>query len=172
MQLARDRGLQVVETLDVSRARVRPALEELRQRAHQSRFDALVVDTVGFPGIGVMGMLHELDVLGQIGIEIVSRQEAWLSTSGVQGHLISWVVSRAGQEHRERIRMALAHVRAEGRSLGRPRASIPVDKVLAMRSEGASLRQIARAVGLGAATVHRFLVAHDQVAKSRKSEGR
>jgi DNA invertase Pin-like site-specific DNA recombinase len=42
---------------------------------------------------------------------------------------------------------------------GRPRAVVPWERIVVLRSEGFSLRQIARTTGLGAGTVRRALQA-------------
>jgi hypothetical protein len=55
---------------------------------------------------------------------------------------------------------AVVSADALGKTLGRPRALVPIETVLRMRSHGASLRVIARATELGVSTIRRFLVAH------------
>lgn len=171
VELAATRGWTLVRTLEVSRSDVRGGLEELRQLLHQGLSEGVIVETVQMPGLSTASVLRELEVMVELGIALMSAREPWLSTLGDQGRLISWLVANFDREHYEKIRASLAIVRAEGRSIGRPRAVIPTDQVLGMRASGASLRAIAKATGLGAATIHRFLSAHDQVVNAGKSEG-
>lgn len=169
-ELAATRGWTVVKALEVPRSEVRRGLEGLRQAMHQGLFEAVIVDTVKIPGLSTNSVLRELEVMVELRIALRSVREPWLSTLDDQGQLISWLVANLDREHSENIRASLAKVRAEGRSIGRPRALIPTEQVLEMRASGASLRVMAKATGLGAATLHRFLRAHDQVAKAGKSK--
>lgn len=171
VELATTRGWNVARTLEISSSQVRRGLEELRQLVHQGSVEGVVMDTIQLPGLSTMSVLRELAVMVELGIALMSVREAWLSTLGDQGKLISWVVASIDRDHKDKIRASLAKGRAEGRSIGRPRAVIPTEQVLRMRAIGASLRAIAKATGLGAATIHRFLTAHDHVAKAGKSRG-
>jgi hypothetical protein len=67
---------------------------------------------------------------------------------------------RCSAQHRAATLEGLARARKLGVHIGRPRAVIPEEQVLALRARGVSLREIAKTVGLGAATVHRFLDGH------------
>jgi DNA invertase Pin-like site-specific DNA recombinase len=53
---------------------------------------------------------------------------------------------------RERVRSGLAAVRARGKRLGRPRCSVDVDRIAALRSDGWSWRAIARELRIGIGT--------------------
>jgi len=54
---------------------------------------------------------------------------------------------------RERVSAGIRNARASGKQLGRPRRIINHDQVMRLRSEGASLRQIAEKLGIGYGTV-------------------
>ncbi len=54
------------------------------------------------------------------------------------------------QEH---VRSGLAHARAQGTQLGRPRRGVDRDRVGRMKAEGPSLRDIADQLGVGYGTV-------------------
>jgi len=69
------------------------------------------------------------------------------------------------------VRAGLARAKAKGVRVGRPRAKVDVDRLVALREAGHSYRQIGRAVGLGASTVHRILAAHETVALARPETG-
>jgi len=55
----------------------------------------------------------------------------------------------------ERVRAGLAHARAKGKRLGRPRAIVSESRILDLRSAGLSWRAIAKELKLGTGTVHR-----------------
>jgi|SRR5688572_4940273 len=59
--------------------------------------------------------------------------------------------------HSAATRDGIARARRSGVRIGRPPAAIPVERVLALRASGTSLRAISKTVGVGAATVQRFL---------------
>jgi DNA invertase Pin-like site-specific DNA recombinase len=57
----------------------------------------------------------------------------------------------------ERVRAGIAHARAMGRRIGRPRAPIDAPAVSRLRAEGKSLRQIARILAVPVSRVRRAL---------------
>ena len=52
---------------------------------------------------------------------------------------------------RERVSAGIRNARANGKRLGRPRRSVNQEELRRLRSEGASLRQIAEELGMGSA---------------------
>jgi DNA invertase Pin-like site-specific DNA recombinase len=58
---------------------------------------------------------------------------------------------------RERVKAGLQAAKRRGIKLGRKRVWVDVDRALAMRVEGKSLRKIATALGVGLATLCRAL---------------
>jgi hypothetical protein len=54
---------------------------------------------------------------------------------------------------RERVSASVRNARACGKELGRPRRIVDHDRLVRMKAEGASLRQIAEALGIGYGTV-------------------
>jgi DNA invertase Pin-like site-specific DNA recombinase len=59
----------------------------------------------------------------------------------------------------ERVRAGLRHARSQGKRLGRPGVKVEVKRIRELRAHGASLRTIARQLGVGLGTVHRALPA-------------
>jgi len=53
----------------------------------------------------------------------------------------------------ERVCCGLKNARARGKQLGRPRRIIDRDRILGMKAEGASLRDISAKLGVGYGTV-------------------
>jgi hypothetical protein len=166
--LARARGWTVAGTLETSRSGAARGFRRVRELLQQGSRGALVVDTVLLPRLATMTVVRELAELTQLGVEVASAREPWLSTLGEQGRLLSWLVCRL-EEERDRARTPRSRASSEGRRPGRPRAVVPRETVIALREEGASLRHIGRAVGLGTATIQRFLAAD---ADAEKAGGR
>jgi len=54
---------------------------------------------------------------------------------------------------RERVSAGIRNARASGKHLGRPRRVVSLEAVRRLRSEGASIRQIAAKLGVGYGTV-------------------
>jgi DNA invertase Pin-like site-specific DNA recombinase len=63
----------------------------------------------------------------------------------------------------ERVRAGLRHARARGKRLGRPGVNVEVKRIRELRAQGASLRAIARKLGVGLGTVHRALPARFKI---------
>ena len=62
---------------------------------------------------------------------------------------------------RERVSAGIRNARANGKRLGRPRSAVDRERILELKSQGQSLRQIAAKLGIGYGTVReRLLVTH------------
>jgi DNA-binding NarL/FixJ family response regulator len=59
----------------------------------------------------------------------------------------------------ERVHAGLSRARAQGKTLGRPKAAVRPERVLAMRAKGLSLRAIAAETGVSVMTVQRIVEA-------------
>jgi DNA invertase Pin-like site-specific DNA recombinase len=104
----------------------------------------------------------------RLGVPILSVREPWLDTtdSPVRSLLIAifgWVAEQDRAVIRSRTLAGLAKARKAGKRLGRPKAEIDLVRARAMYSEGAGLRKVARALGIGASTLSRALRADDQL---------
>ena len=58
---------------------------------------------------------------------------------------------------RERVKAGLAHAQSKGQQLGRPRLKIDPARVKSLRKDGRSIRQIAHALKISPASVHKTL---------------
>ena len=62
---------------------------------------------------------------------------------------------------RERVSAGIRNAKSNGKKLGRPKSSVDRDRILKMRAEGHSLRQIAGKLGVGYGTVReRLIISH------------
>ena len=103
-----------------------------------------------------------LEELRRLGVGFVSYQEN-VDTNSALGQAIFTIIAAMAELERniivERVKAGLNRARAEGKLLGRPKAQVDMDKLVAMRREGLSLRDIGRRASLGKSTVSRLLEA-------------
>jgi DNA invertase Pin-like site-specific DNA recombinase len=101
-------------------------------------------------------LLLALEEFRSLGIQFISYQEN-IDTSSPLGQALFTIVSAVAQLERdliwERVSACVRHARACGKKLGRPRRIVNADDLLRLKTEGASLRQIAEALGIGYGTV-------------------
>lgn len=107
-------------------------------------------------------VLSLLELLGNRGVGVRSLAED-LDTTGNQGQPLLKIVHAFTELERtltrERTMVGVYAARARGRVGGRPRAlsDTNVERVLMLRDEGASVREIAQQLGTSRATVYRAL---------------
>lgn len=93
---------------------------------------------------------------GALGIQFISYQEN-IDTTSALGQALFTIVAAIGQLERDlirsRVRSGLTNARAKGKVLGRPRRVVDCDRILSMKAQGSSLRDIAAKLGLGYGTV-------------------
>lgn len=140
----------------------RPQLNELMASARKRLFDAVVVWRFDRFARSTKHLLLALEEFRSLGIQFSSYQEN-IDTTSPLGQALFTIVSAVAQLERdlirERVNAGLRNARACGKQLGRPRRAVNHDEVQRLRSEGASLRQIAEKLGVGYGTV-RLSLAH------------
>jgi len=94
------------------------------------------------------------------GIQFISYQEN-IDTTSPLGQALFTIVSAVAQLERdlirERVNAGIRHARACGKQLGRPRRTVDSDEIVRLKDEGASLREIAKKLGIGYGTVRQRL---------------
>ncbi len=174
LRLARARGLEIVEIFEekVSATKKRPAFERMMLHAHQGRWSNLIIWAVDRLGRSLVGNVEVLLKLDACGVRVVSVQEAWLDSGGPVRDLLisifSWVAEQERRRISERTKAGLERARRKGRTLGRPRRWIDIDRALALRASGMTIRRTAQKLGVGASTLHRALAAHEALAEATK----
>ena len=162
---AQARELEIVETyVDVgqSGAKVsRPELDRLMMDARRRKFSIVLVTRLDRMARSLRQLVMTLDELRELGISFISLQEAF-DTSTSTGILLFQVVGAIAEFERslirERIALGLERARAEGKTIGRPLgAVVDAEEIRSLRSEGLSLRAIARQVGISHPTVASIL---------------
>ncbi|MFQ5802817.1 MAG: recombinase family protein [Candidatus Methylomirabilales bacterium] len=127
--------------------------------AARGKFGAVVVQRFDRAARSVKQLVETLQHFRRCRVAFVSIKED-IDTSTPAGELVFHVMAAIGQFERsligDRIRSGLQRAKALGKSLGRPRAPVSSDKVLALRAEGQSYRVIGRRLGISTALAHRL----------------
>jgi DNA invertase Pin-like site-specific DNA recombinase len=138
----------------------RPELNRLNADAKRRRFDAVVVWKFDRFARSVSHLLRALEEFRALGIEFVSLSEQ-VDTSTPTGKMVFTVLGAVAELERsliaERVRAGLRNARAKGKRLGRPQKVLDAHRIARLRSEGASWRTVAAALGVSTTTA--FLAA-------------
>jgi DNA invertase Pin-like site-specific DNA recombinase len=154
------RGFSVLrEYVDVGESGAkdsRPQLNELMAAARKRQFDAVLVWRFDRFARSTKHLLLALEEFHSLGVQFFSYQEN-IDTSSPLGQALFTIVSAVAQLERdlirERVSAGVRNARARGKQFGRPRRNVNQDELRRLRSEGASLRQIAAKLGIGYGTV-------------------
>ena len=142
--------------------RRRPQLDALMNSAHKRLFDAVLVWKFDRFARSVKHLVDSLAEFRALGIDFVSYTEG-VDTTTPTGQLLFHIVGAVAQFERdliaERVRAGIAHARALGKRIGRPRSQIDTEQVNALRHQGRSLRQIAQSLNVPVSRVRRALAA-------------
>lgn len=138
----------------------RPALDQLLGDAHRGKFDAVLVWKLDRLGRSPAHLVRLLDELRKLGVELISFSEG-LDFTTTTGKLLYQVISAFAEFERdcirERVMAGMRNAKAHGRPIGRPRVVVDTLKVAEMREKGASWREIAKELDVGATTARRVL---------------
>ncbi len=138
----------------------RPALDELMNDAKKRRFDVVLVWRFDRFARSTKHLILALEEFKNRGIDFVSYQEN-IDTSSPLGSAIFTIISAVAQLERdiiaERVKAGLRRAKENGKTLGRPKVKVDGQEILRMRSEGLSLRAIAKATGISRTTVSDLL---------------
>src|SRR5271170_6076027 len=149
------RGLELVrEYIDVGQSGAkdsRPELNKLMDDARKRQFDCILVWRFDRFARSTKHLLLALEEFRSLGVQFVSYQEN-IDTSSPLGQALFTIVSAVAQLERdlirERVSAGVRNARACGKELGRPRRIVDHDRPVRLKAEGASLRQIAEALGV------------------------
>lgn len=175
LRLAEARGFEVVRVFEeqMSAVKQRPQWEALKAAAHRGEFTAIVVYAIDRLGRSMIGNVQEILGLDRLGVETVSVREPWLDTGGPVRTLLiailSWVAEEERRQIASRSKLGVERARAEGKRIGRPPVPVDVELALRLKAEGLSVRVIARQLGVPKSTVHKALVAVQEVPQRNAS---
>ena len=134
----------------------RPALNRLMADAHRRRFDIVACWKVDRFGRSLKHLVNALADLDSYGVAFLSLRDN-LDLSTPTGRLMFQIIGAMAEFElsltKERVKCGLVNARANGKQLGRPRRVADGERILQMKAEGASLREIAAALGLGYGTI-------------------
>ncbi len=141
--------------------RHRPQLDALMRDAHRRLFDVVLVWKFDRFARSLKHLIESLDEFSALGIDFISLTEG-VDTTTPAGQLLFHIVGAVAQFERdliaERVRAGMAHARAMGKHIGRPRAKVDLEAVRSLRSQAKSLRAIASTLGIPVSRVRRALV--------------
>jgi DNA invertase Pin-like site-specific DNA recombinase len=140
----------------------RPELKKALDAGRRRKYDVLLFWSLDrLSRQGVLPTLLLLNQLSQYGVKYRSLQEQWIDSLGAFSDAVIGILATVAKFEAERlssrVRSGLARAKAQGKTLGRPRAVVNRDKLEAMRMKGMSLREIAQATGKSAMTIQRLL---------------
>jgi DNA invertase Pin-like site-specific DNA recombinase len=159
------RGFDLVrEYVDVGQSGAkdsRPELNKLMDDARKRQFDAIIVWRFDRFARSTKHLLTALEEFRSLGIQFISYQEN-VDTSTPLGQALFTIVSAVAQLERdlirERVSAGIRNARANGKKLGRPKSSVDRERILELKAQGHSLRQIATNLGVGYGTVRERLL--------------
>jgi DNA invertase Pin-like site-specific DNA recombinase len=153
------RGFDLVrEYVDVGQSGAkdsRPELNKLMDDARKRQFDAFVVWRFDRFARSTKHLLSALEEFRSLGIQFISYQEN-IDTSSAMGQAMFTIVSAVAQLERdiirERVTAGIRNARANGKVFGRPKCAVDRERILELKAQGQSLRQIAATLGVGYGT--------------------
>jgi DNA invertase Pin-like site-specific DNA recombinase len=157
---AEARGWAVEEYVDrgVSGSKDRrPALDRLVADARRRRFDVVVVwrlDRLGRNLRHLIMLLEELQSLGVAFVSLAEGIDATTPAGRLQMHLLGAIAEFERGRIVERVNAGIARARAQGKTLGRPRAALPLDRLAMV--EQLSVVEGATALGVSPSTLKRW----------------
>ena len=164
-EYAQARGLEIsTEYVDVgisgSKDR-RPALDQLMKDARHRRFDAVLVARFDRFARSTRHLVLALEEFTALGIDFISLSES-IDTSTPMGKMVYTVIAAVAELERslirERVVMGIHRARTKGKRLGRPRGTkASLRKIQRLKSQGLSVRQIAKQMKISKSTVSRLL---------------
>jgi DNA invertase Pin-like site-specific DNA recombinase len=136
----------------------RPALNRLMMDAQKCKFDAVLVWKIDRFGRSLKHLVNSLADLSAYGITFISLRDN-LDLSTPSGRLMFQIIGAMAEFERalihERVRAGLRNAKAKGKRIGRPRQEVDSRKVLELRAQGLSWRQVSERLKLGLGTVYR-----------------
>jgi len=156
---------EYVDVGESGRKKSRPAFDSMLADAKRRKLDVVCAWSFDRLGRSLYNLVELGRTLDELDVQLLTMRES-VDTTTTAGrfffHLCASFAEFEADLMRDRIDAGLARARAKGVQLGRPRgyASLPVDRILALVSEGQSVRAVCRELGLPQTSVRRFLVTH------------
>ena len=166
-QAAERAGWEIVGVYDdngVSGAKSREhreAFDRLCKDATRRKFDVVMSWSVDRLGRSLQDLIGFLSELHAVGVDLYLHQQG-IDTTAPTGKMMFQMCGVFAEFERsmiqERVKAGLNRAKAQGKTLGRPKVAVKVEKaVLAAREEGTGKRKIERQLGIGVSTVNRII---------------
>jgi DNA invertase Pin-like site-specific DNA recombinase len=143
----------------------RPALNRLMIDAHRRLFDIVLCWKIDRFGRSLKHLVNTLADLDSYGVAFVSLKDN-LDLSTPSGRLMFQIIGAMAEFERaliqERVKAGLQNAKRTGKQIGRPRRVVDGDRIVRMKAEGASIRDIANSLGIGYGTVRIRLAAAER----------
>ena len=136
----------------------RPAFDQLCKDATRREFDVVMAWSVDRLGRSLQHLVAFLGELHAVGVDLFLHQQG-IDTTTPAGKAMFQMMGVFAEFERamiqDRVKAGLARARAQGKTLGRPKVAHKVRQtILDARSDGLSIRNIAKEVGVSVGTVH------------------
>ena len=140
----------------------RPELDRLMQDARQRRIDCIVVWKLDRWGRSLIHSLQSVQELASLGVRFIAiTQNIDTDESNPMSrfllHIFGAFAEFEREMIRERVRAGVKNARRKGKQLGRRRAVFDRSRAREMHEGGASVREIATALNVGAGPIHRLV---------------
>jgi len=135
----------------------RPALDALLRDAKRRRFDVLVCWRLDRLGRNLRHLVTLLEDLQSLGVAFVSLDEGIDCTTPagkLQLHILAALAEFERERIRERVFAGLRRARSEGKTLGRPKGAVPLERLASVSS--LSLTDAAATLGISRSTLKRW----------------
>src|SRR3984893_2998689 len=123
----------------------RPALDQMMAAAQGRKFDVLLVWKLDRFARSLKHLVNALAEFEALGIAFVSLRDN-LDLSTPSGRLMFQIIGAMAEFERaliqERVKAGLKSARSKGKTLGRPRRIVNVDKIAQLRAQGEPWRAI------------------------------
>src|SRR3984957_14110888 len=134
----------------------RPELNRLMADAHRRHIDIVLCWKVDHFGRSLKHFVNALADLDSYGVAFVILRDN-LDLSTPSGRRMFQIIGAMAEFERsliqERVRAGLRNAKLKGKTLGRPRRVVNRDEMKRLREQGASFREIAKAVSASPSTV-------------------
>jgi DNA invertase Pin-like site-specific DNA recombinase len=134
----------------------RPALNRMMADAKARKFDIVCVWKLDRFARSLKHLINALAEFEALGVAFVSLRDN-LDLTTPSGRLMFQIIGAMAEFERsliqERVCAGLRNAKLKGKTLGRPRRIVNGDQMTQLREQGASFREIAKAVGASPGTV-------------------
>ncbi len=138
----------------------RPELSRMLADAHRGCFAGVLVWRLDRLGRSLRHLVTVVEDLLARGIEVISATDPHMDSTTPTGRLLRNIFASVAEYEREMIRervvAGLRKAKASGKHVGRPKAIVNQLRIIQLRKENMSWREIGRKMGLPKSTVHRY----------------